>query len=451
MGDGRVRYARNGDVRLAFRVFGDSGPFLIWVPGWVVSNVDTIDEPGSPYAEGLDLISESTQLIVWDRRGTGLSDPSTQSLSIDQRIDDVQAILDAAGADRAAFWGTSEGGSMSLLFAAAHPDLVRSLVLFGTAARYSQELPDFPWGFTPAEIESQLDEIDSHWGEGALADLFYGATVEMPGVREMFGKLQRAMVSPTTAKLWWKAFMEIDVRGVLASVRAPTLVLARPGDRLVSIEAAAAMAAAIPEAQFQPLPPGPHAPFDIVTELVTSILEFVCEKPSARADERILKTVVFTDIVGSTEKLSATGDAHWRHQLDAHDKVVDWLLEKYGGHRAKHTGDGVFALFDGPTKAARCALDLVPALAARGIRIRVGIHTGECERRGEEWSGMAVHTGARIGSLADAGEVLTSRTVRDLSAGSGLRFDSLGTRQLKGLAEETEVFRVTTPTGSLTP
>jgi pimeloyl-ACP methyl ester carboxylesterase len=327
MGDGRVRYARNGDVRLAFRVFGDSGPFLIWVPGWVVSNVDTIDEPGSPYAEGLDLISESTQLIVWDRRGTGLSDPSTQSLSIDQRIDDVQAILDAAGADRAAFWGTSEGGSMSLLFAAAHPDLVRSLVLFGTAARYSQELPDFPWGFTPAEIESQLDEIDSHWGEGALADLFYGATVEMPGVREMFGKLQRAMVSPTTAKLWWKAFMEIDVRGVLASVRAPTLVLARPGDRLVSIEAAAAMAAAIPEAQFQPLPPGPHAPFDIVTELVTSILEFVCEKPSARADERILKTVVFTDIVGSTEKLSATGDAHWRHQLDAHDKVVDWLLE----------------------------------------------------------------------------------------------------------------------------
>ncbi len=451
MTDGQLRYARNGDVRLAFRVFGASGPFLIWVPGWVVSNVDTIDEPGSPYAEGVDLISQSTRLIVWDRRGTGLSDPSTQSLSIDQRIDDVQAILDAVGADRAALFGASEGGSMSVLFAAAHPDRVRSLILYGTAARYSQELPDFPWGFTPAEIESQLDEIDRRWGEGALADLYHGATADTPGVRKMFDKLQRAMVSPTMAKLWWKAFMELDVRSVLASVRAPTLVLARPGDRLVPIEAAAALAAAIPEAHFQPLPPGPHGPFDIVADLVASIVEFVREKPSERADERILKTVLFTDIVGSTEQLSATGDARWRHQLNTHDKVADWLLEKYGGHRGKHTGDGVFALFDGPTKAARCGLELVPALATRGIRIRVGIHTGECERRGEEWSGMAVHTGARIGALAGAGQVLASRTVRDLSAGSGLTFESLGVHRLKGLPEGTEIFRVTTPTGGLTP
>ena len=445
-----MHYARNGDVRLAYRVFGASGPFLIWVPGWMLSNVDTIDEPGNLYAEFIEFFSQSTRFIVWDRRGTGLSDPSTQSLSVDERLDDVQAILDAEGVDRAAFFGSSEGGSVSVLFAAAHPDRVRSLVVYGTAARYSQELPDFPWGFTGAEIESQLNEIDSRWGEGALADLFYGATADTPGVREMFGKLQRAMVSPTMAKLWWKAFMEIDVRGVLSSVRAPTLVLARPGDRLVAIEAAAALAAAIPEAQFQPLPPGPHGPFDIIAEVAPLIVEFVCEKPSESADERILKTVMFTDIVGSTEKLSVHGDAHWRRQLDAHDKVVDWLLEKYGGHRAKHTGDGVFALFDGPTKAARCALNLVPALAARGITIRAGVHTGECERRGEEWSGMAVHTGARIGALAGAGEVLASRTVRDLSAGSGLTFESLGPQRLKGLPEEVDVYRVTSPT-TLTP
>jgi class 3 adenylate cyclase/pimeloyl-ACP methyl ester carboxylesterase len=448
---GQLRYARNGDVRLAYRVFGDSGPFLVWVSGWVLSNVDTIDEPGSPYTELIDLFSQSTRFIVWDRRGTGLSDPSTQSLSIDERIDDVRAILDDAGADHAAFLGTSEGGSVSVLFAAAHPERVRSLVLYATAARYSQELPDFPWGFTPAEIESQLDEIDHRWGEGALADLFFGATADTPGVREMFGKRQRAMVSPTMAKLWWRAFMEIDVHSVLASVRAPTLVFARPGDRMVPIEAAAALAAAIPEAQFQPLPPGPHAPFDIVAAAAPLIVEFVCEKPSESADERILKTVLFTDIVGSTEQLSVHGDAHWRHQLDAHDKAVDSLVEKYGGHRAKHMGDGVFALFDGPTKAARCALDLVPALAARGIRIRVGLHTGECERRGEEWSGMAVHTGARIGALAGAGEVLASRTVRDLSAGSGLTFESLGPQRLKGLPEEVDVYRVSTPTSGLTP
>ncbi|WP_082967087.1 adenylate/guanylate cyclase domain-containing protein [Mycobacterium sp. 852002-51163_SCH5372311] len=194
------------------------------------------------------------------------------------------------------------------------------------------------------------------------------------------------------------------------------------------------------------LPPGPHGPFDIVAQVAALIVEFVCEKPSESADERILKTVLFTDIVGSTEQLSATGDARWRRQLDAHDKVVDLLLAKHGGHRAKHTGDGVFALFDGPTKAARCALDLVPALAARGITIRAGVHTGECERRGDEWSGMAVHTGARIGALAGAGEVLTSRTVRDLSAGSGLCFESLGPQLLKGLPEGVEVYRVTTPT-----
>lgn len=443
MTDGGLRYARNGDVRLAYRVFGTSGPFLIWVPGWMLSNVDTVDEPGSPYAEIIDLLSQSTRFIVWDRRGTGLSDPSTQSLSIDQRIDDLKAILDAAGADRAAVFGTGEGGSMSVLFAAAHPNRVRSLALFGTAARYSQELPDFPWGFTPAEIESQLDEIDKHWGEGALADLFYGSTADTPGVREMFGRLQRSMVSPTTAKLWWKAIMDIDIRGATGSVAAPTLVLARPGDRLVSMEAAAALAAAIPRAQLHPLPPGSHALFDIVDTLVPSILEFVCLKPSEPIDERILKTVLFTDIVSSTERLSVHGDARWRQQLDVHDKVIDSLLEKYGGHRAKHTGDGVFALFDGPTKAARCALDLVPALAARGFRIRAGMHAGECERRGQEWSGVAVHMGARIGALAGAGEVLASRTVRDLSAGSGLTFESIGAQHLKGLSEEVDVYRVT--------
>ncbi|MCB0947744.1 MAG: adenylate/guanylate cyclase domain-containing protein [Mycobacterium sp.] len=450
MGDGQLRYARNGDVRLAYRVFGSSGPFLVWVPGWMLNSVDTIDEPGSPYAEVVDLFSQSTRFIAWDRRGTGLSDPSTEPLSLDERIDDVRAILDAAGADRAAFFGTGEGGSMSLLFAAAHPQRVRKLALFASAARYSQELPDFPWGFTAAEIESQLEEIDNRWGDGALADLFYGETAVTPGVKEMFGKLQRAMVSPSMAKLWWKSIMEVDVRDVLASIQAPTLVLARPGDRVVSIEAAAALTAAIPEAQLHPLPPGPHSLFDIVEDLVPAVLEFVCLRPNERADDRILKTLIFTDIVSSTEKLSVNSDAHWRHQLDTHDKVIDWLLEKYGGHRAKHTGDGVFALFDGPSKAARCALDLVPALAARGLEIRAGVHTGECERRGEEWSGMAVHIGARISSLARAGEVLASRTVRDLSAGSGLAFESLGPQHLKGLPEEVEVYRVAAPTSGPT-
>ena len=443
-----MRYARNGDVRLAYRVWGDSDPTLVWIPGaW--SNVDLFDDPTSLYAVVAEQLTQSVRLVVWDKRGTGLSDPVTHVPPLDERMDDLRAVLDAAGVDRTALLGVSEGGPMSVLYAATYPERVSSLVLYGTAARLSEDPPDFPWGFTPAQIQAHLKDIDEHWGEGALAELFFGAAAEVPGVREMFGREQRASASPAMVRLLWQALQDIDVRDVLKAVRAPTLVITRPGDRIAPFEAAAALSAGIPGAQLLTLPPGEHYAIDIVDLLTPPILEFVAHKPVPPATERVLSTVLFTDIVGSTEQLSATGDAHWRHQLDAHDKVVDWLLEKYGGHRAKHTGDGVFALFDGPTKAVRCALDMVPALVARGIRIRAGVHIGECERRGEEWSGMAVHVGARIGAVAGPSEVLTSRTVRDLSAGSGLRFDSLGTRQLKGLAEETEVFRVTTPTSGL--
>jgi class 3 adenylate cyclase len=261
----------------------------------------------------------------------------------------------------------------------------------------------------------------------------------------MFGKHQRAIASPTMAKLRWRTFMDIDVRGVLASVRAPTLVMARPGDRFVSIEAATALAAGRPNAIFHRLPSGSHNGFDIIDELSAQMLKFIGHGETASTDDRVLKTVVFTDIVGSTERLSAQGDAHWRHQLDTHDDLVEYTLSRHGGFRANHTGDGIFAMFEAPTRAARWALDIVPALATRGLPIRAGIHTGECEQRGSEWSGMAVHTGARIGALAGAGEVLASRTVRDLSAGSGLVFESVGPQHLKGLPEEVEVYRVTAP------
>jgi class 3 adenylate cyclase len=305
-----------------------------------------------------------------------------------------------------------------------------------------------PWGLTPAQADGLLENTDAHWGEGATAELFVGQSANVPGVRELWGRYERAGASPTMAKLLVQAYLDVDVRGVLAGVRIPTLVLARPGDQLVSVEAAAALAAGIPEAQFRTLSPGAHLPVDIVDEVVSAIVEFVCHCPHDTYSERILTTVFFTDIVGSTEQLSARGDERWRRQLDVHDEVVDNMLAKYGGKRAKHTGDGVFALFDGPTKAARCGLDLVPALATRGITIRAGVHVGECERRGNEWSGLAIHVGARIAALAGPAEVFASRTVRDLSAGSGLLFEDLGAHQLKGLSEGTSVFRVSQRTGS---
>jgi class 3 adenylate cyclase len=446
--DRRVRYARNGSVRLAYREFGVGDTTLVWNPGWF-SNVDLADEPASPLTAVVEQMAEATRLIVWDKRGTGLSDPATHVPPLDERMDDLHAVLDAAEVDRPALFGMSEGGPMSLLFAATYPERVHSLVMYGVSARFSQELPDYPWGFTAEEKADHLEAIENHWGEGALAELFFGDFADIPGFRDLYGRYQRASASPTMAAWLWEALLDIDVRGILGSIRAPTLVLARPGDLVAPFEGAKALAAAIPGAQFKTLPEAPHSIVDEV--LGAAVLDFVCGTSSVAVDERVVKTVLFTDIVSSTEMLTARGDAQWRRQLDAHDKAVDWLVEKYGGVRAKHTGDGVFALFDGPTKAARCALELVPALATRGIRIRAGVHTGECERRGDEWSGMAVHTGARIGALAGTGEVLASRTVRDLSAGSGVTFESLGPRRLKGLPEEVDVYRLRTPASGPAP
>ena len=436
-----MHYARNGDVRLAYRIFGDSGPLIVWVPGWVVSNVDTYDEADSPYAPLIERVSQAARLAIMDRRGAGLSDPITHPPSLDERMDDLRAVMDSVSG-RPVLVGSGEGGADCILFAATYPDRVHSLMFWGTAARFSQELPDFPWGFTPEQIAAQLEDIDHNWGHGALAEVYHGANADLPGVRELFGKLQRSVASPTLARYWWQALVQTDVRHVLGSIRTPTVVLARPGDGLVPIESARALAAGIPGARYLEFPQGEHHGFDILDKLAAETLKFVGDEPGGPSDERVLKTILFTDIVGSTEQLGAGGDSHWRHQLDTHDKVIDSALARFGGVRANHTGDGIFAIFDGPTRAARCALELVPALATRGIRIRAGLHTGECERRGDQWSGLAVHTGARIGAMADAGEVLASRTVRDLSAGSGLLFESLGLQRLKGLPDDLEVFRV---------
>ena len=378
---GRVRYARNGDVRLAYRVFGDGDVPLVWMPAFI-SNVDAYDDKTSPFAAFVEILAGETTLIVWDKRGNGLSDPTVRVPTLDERMDDLRAVLDACGVDRAALAGGSEGGPMSLLFAATYPERIRSLVLYGTAARFSQRLPDFPWGFPPEKIAHNQADIETNWGDGAMADVFFGDIADLPGVRELWGRFQRAGASPAMAKLTWQAVMEIDVRDVLGSVRTPTRILARHGDGLVAVEAARALATGIPNAEFRMLPPGPHFPLDIVDVLASEILAFVSQRERPSASERILSTVLFTDIVKSTELLSIHGDDRWRRQLDTHDELVGNILRKYGGRQAKHTGDGVFALFDGPTKAVRCGLELIPTLAMRGIRIRAGVHTGECERRG---------------------------------------------------------------------
>jgi pimeloyl-ACP methyl ester carboxylesterase len=383
VGSERVSYARNEKVRLAYRIFGDGDITLIWVPGWV-SNVDLYDDPTTPFAPVVAQLARKTRLVVWDKRGTGLSDPVTHIPPLDERMDDLHAVLDAVEADRPALLGVSEGGPMSVLFAATFPERVRSLVLYGTAARFVSEPPDYPWGVPLDRLEAGVANIDELWGTGFLAERIIGDAVEVPGVREMLGRYERASASPTIAAMLWPSIAEINIRAILSTVRTPTLVLSRPGDRMVPIEASQALAADIPGAAFHALPPGAHAAFDIDDSLAAETLEFVCGGTNTTLGERVLTTVLFTDIVGSTEQVVAAGDDRWRHKLDCHDELVGKLLPKYGGRRAKHTGDNIFALFDGPTKATRCALDLIPALATRGIRIRAGVHIGECERRGDE-------------------------------------------------------------------
>ena len=439
---GPVQYARNGSVRLAFRVLGEPDALpLVFVPGWI-SNVDNYDDPTSLFAVMAEALAVSTRFIVWDKRGTGLSDPVDSAPPLDERMDDLRAVMDAAEVDQASLMGGSEGGPMSVLFAATYPERVRSLVLFGTSPRFSCDSPSFPWVFTRSEIDVQMTEIDERWGEGALADLFLGPIAEIDGVRELFGRAQRRGASPTMAKYLWQALMVIDVRDVLGSVEAPTLVLGKAEDQIAPVEAAKAMAASIPNAIFKELPPGDHLVGDLGV-LASAILDFVIgAQPTLPATHRTLATVLFTDIVGSTEAVSAQGDARWRDNLDVHDEVIDRHLSKYGGSKVKSTGDGVFAVFEGPTKAAHSALELVPALATRNINIRAGVHTGECERRGDDWSGVGVHIGARVAALAGSGEVLASRTVRDLSAGSDLTFEDRGTHQLKGVPDEWQLFRV---------
>jgi class 3 adenylate cyclase/pimeloyl-ACP methyl ester carboxylesterase len=422
-------------------VLGDGDVPLVVVPGWV-SNVDLYDDPGYVFAPLVEKLAAQTRLVLWDKRGTGLSDPVTRVPTLDERMDDLHAVLDAADVDRPALLGISEGGPMSILFAATYPDRVRSLVLYGTAARFTRELPDFPWGLAPDDLRELITTYEDHWGEGYWAEALFGEAAELPGVRDMLGRYERASASPAMAAMLMRAVAEIDVRKILPTVRTPALVLSRPGDRMIPFEASEALAAAMPSAAFRRLPPGAHGALDADESLAVQTLNFVCGPCITPTSERVLATVFFTDIVGSTEQLSSQGDSRWRRQLDIHDQMVDRSLRRYGGRRAKHTGDGVFALFDGPTKAARCGLELVPTLATRGIRIRVGIHTGECEKRGDEWSGMAVHTGARIGALASTGQVLASRTVRDLSAGSGLAFHPLGPQRLKGLPEDIEIYWV---------
>ena len=439
----QTRYVQRGPVSIAYQVVGDHGPDLVIVPGFV-SHLDLQwTDPG--FSRFFERLASFTRLILYDKPGTGLSDPIPHVPTLEERIADIKAVLDAVGSQRSALLGFSEGGPVCVLFAATWPERTSGLVLYGTYACGRPSVEELRQeGVTEEEYEriaSGFEEVVAHWGEGRLGRLIApGAQGELQ--RRFWGLFERAGASPAMARALVEASMRADVRAVLPTIQAPALVLHR--DREVfPIAAGRQLARMIPGARLVELEGEDHA-FWVgdVESVLAEIEEFLTGMRTATTPDRVLATLLFTDIVGSTERAGELGDRGWHELIDEHNARVRALLEQFGGLELDTAGDGFFASFEGPGAAVRCACAIGRSLREVDLQVRAGVHTGECERIGEKLGGLAVHVGARIAGEASGGEVLVSRTVRDLMAGSGLKFTDRGRHRLRGVDEPWQLFAV---------
>jgi len=434
-----TRYARSGDVHIAYQVFGEGDFDLVIVNGFV-THVELVWEI-EPVARWLEAFASFARVITFDRRGSGLSDPVPQAPTLEQRMDDVRAVMDAAGSEQASLLGISEGVSMSLLFAATYPDRVRSLVCVGGMARSTPD-DDYPWG-TPAEALRQSGEelVGPHWGEGAMVEVVAPSLGDTPELRRTFGQLERASASPGMLGQLAQMFIEIDIRDVVPSVHVPALVIHRRYDRLVNVRHGRWLAEHLPNAKYVELPGDDHALwFEEPEFALGEVQEFLTGTRAEPEPDRILATVLFTDIVDSTKTAAELGDSTWRRVLERHQRTVTDALGRFNGREVKSTGDGHLATFDGPARAIRCARTILDNSVHLGIRLRAGMHTGELEVMGDDIGGIAVHIAARVSSLAGADEVLVSRTVKDLVVGSGIEFADRGSHSLKGVPDEWQLY-----------
>jgi pimeloyl-ACP methyl ester carboxylesterase len=427
---GPIAYARSGDVSIAYQVTGD-GPFDLLLVSGFVSNLDSDwEHPDS--AHFLERLARFSRLIRFDKRGTGLSDRSVGLPDLETRMDDVRAVLDAAGSERAALFGWSEGGPLSLLFAATHPGRTRALVLYGTYAKRSEPDEDYPWAATWEERVAYAEQTEREWGQefdlGRMA----------PGVDASFTRWwnarARASASPAAARDLILMNSKMDVREVLPAIQAPTLVLHRAEDLDARVEEARYLSSRIPDARLVELSGGVHLPWYDADQILDEVEEFLTGVRRVSVEERVLATLLFTDLVGSTDRARELGDRAWASLLERHHAAVRRELATYQGEEVDTAGDGFFALFDGPTRAVKAALSIRAAVQELGLEMRAGVHTGEVERpRNALPRGIAVHLGARIAAAAGPGEVLVSATTRDLVAGSGLEFEDAGEVELKGI------------------
>jgi pimeloyl-ACP methyl ester carboxylesterase len=428
-----TRYAKSGEIHVAYQVFGE-GPDLIMAPGFVSHFENYWDEPR--LARWLNKLGGFCRVVLFDKRGTGLSDRVANLPAMDERMDDVRAVMDAVGIERASLFGLSEGGSLAALFAASHPERSQSLILYGAFARFSH------WHPTDEGFDALIKYIDEGWGTGESLPAFAPSKANDDTLRRWWGKFERLGASPSAAIALMRMNREIDISGILHSIRVPTLVIHLTDDTLVSVKGGRELAAGIPGARLVEIPGTDHLPFlDAGDRILAEMEEFLTGSRSAVEIDRVLATVVFEDIVDSTRRAGANGDRSWRDLLNAHDKTVRRELLRFRGREVKSLGDGFLATFDGPARAIHCASAIRDSLHGLNVPVRIGVHTGEVELAENDVRGIAVHIASRVAHIGGADDVLVSRTVKDLVAGSGIKFEDFGMHTLKGIPEEWQVFR----------
>ncbi len=435
-----TRYAKSGALNIAYQMFGAGDVNVVLIPGWAsnVENIWMLKE----FANFAGRLAQFARVLLFDRRGTGLSDPVVNPPTLEERSDDVRAVMDAVGWQRAAIWGISEGGPLAMMFAATYPDRVPALVLFGTFARYSRAA-DYPHG-RPADANARaLAVLEDTWGNGEMSRGFAPSLTADATVMRALARLERMAMSPGTARKLLALAAEIDVRHILPAIRVPTLILHRIDDQPVRIGHARYLAQHIAGAKYVELPGQDHFAWTGDTDaLLDEVREFLTGMRASPESDRVLTTILFCDIVDSTQRAATVGDKEWKRLLAGFHALAGDQLQRFRGRVLDTAGDGLFAAFDGPARAVRCGAALTESVRSLGLSARVGIHTGECEVFGDKYSGIAIHIGARIASAAAPQQVLVSSTVKDLVVGSGILFEDLGAQTLKGVPDAWRLFAV---------
>ena len=432
----RTRYAKNGDIHVAYQVFGEGDIDLVLIPGFISHIENYWDEPN--FARWLRRLGSFSRVIMFDKQGTGLSDRGSKLPGMDVRMDDVRAVMDAEGVERAAIFGISEGGSLAALFAASHPNRCQALILYGAFASFSSWIP------TQAAMDSLFEYIDSAWGSGETLHMFAPTMNDDPVFKQWWGKFESYGGSPGAVKNLIRMDSRIDISEILPAVNVPSLIIHRRDDATVDVEAGRLLAERIPNAQYVELSGVDHMPCigENTGQILDEVAQFLTGELPPIETERVLATVLFTDIVNSTKCATEIGNQRWRDLLERHHSLVRNELKRFRGQEMDTAGDGFFAIFDGPARAIRCACSIRNVVSQIGISVRAGLHTGECEVLADKVSGIAVHIGARVMNKAGSGEVLVSSTVKDLVAGSDIRFIDRDVHTLRNIPGEWRLYSV---------